>query len=120
VDPAPIHFVTQLFQSGELWCMSDSLIVPAVPFATEHLALTFPAQVEFGLLDLEGVQISVPTEETWGPIQTDEVVHRTVLASADPAELNRVLLEFFREVFDKAGYERPQGMHGFPPAPPHL
>jgi hypothetical protein len=100
--------------------MSDSLIVPAVPFATEHLALTFPAQVEFGLLDLEGVQISVPTEETWGPIQTDEVVHRTVLASADPAELNRVLLEFFREVFDKAGYERPQGMHGFPPAPPHL
>jgi hypothetical protein len=24
---APIHFVTQLFQSGELWCMSDSLIV---------------------------------------------------------------------------------------------
>jgi nucleoside phosphorylase len=146
--PAPLHVVTQLFPCGELWCMSDSLIVrergsrpayvpipliptlrmeqayyktlhAAVPFAIHHMALAFPAQVEFGLLDLEGVQITVPTEETWGPIQRQEVVHRTVLASADPAELNRALLEFFGEVFDKAGYERPQGMHGFPAGPPH-
>jgi hypothetical protein len=146
--PAPMHLATQLFQRGELWCMSNSLIVrergsrPAyvpiplipilrmeqafyktlhatVPFAIQHMALTFPAQIEFGLLDLEGVQITVPTEETWGPIQRHEVVHRTVLASADPAELNRALLEFFGEVFDKAGYERPHGMHSFPPGPPH-
>jgi hypothetical protein len=54
-----------------------------------------------------------------GPIHTDEVVYRTLLASADPAELNRALLEFFTEAFDEAGYERPQGMHGFPPGPPH-
>jgi hypothetical protein len=90
----------------------------AVPFTIQHMALAFPAQVEFGLLDLEGVQITVPTEDTWGPIHTVEVVYRTLLASADPAELNRALLEFFTEVFDKAGYERPQGMHGFPPGSP--
>jgi hypothetical protein len=103
--PAPIHFVTQLFQSGELWCTSDSLIVrergwrppnipipliptlvmeqtfyrtlhAAVPFAVQNMALTFPALVEFGLLDLQGVQITVPAEETWGPIQAEDVVLR--------------------------------------------
>lgn len=144
---APIHIATQLFQSGELWCMSDLLIVrehgfrpqnvpipliptlvmeqafyralhAAVPFAVAYMELTFPAQVEFGLLDLQGVQITVPSEETWGPIHADEVVFRTVLTGPDAHELNRALLAFFSEVFDKAGYTRPKGMHYFPPGPP--
>jgi hypothetical protein len=132
--PAPLHWGTQLFPSGELWCTTDTLIVrerdwrpahvpipliptlpmeqaffatlyAAVAFAVEQMDLVFPAQVEFGLLNLEGVHITVPTEETWGPIHGDEVILTTTLADADPA-------------FDKAGFRRPEAMHHFPPGPP--
>ena len=145
--PAPLRWATQLFQSGEIWCTTDTLIVrergfrpgyvpiplmPTLPteqafyatlhdaatFAVQHMALKFPAQVEFGLLRLQNVKITVPSEETWGPIQADEIVVRKTLADPDPATLNEALLEFFSEVFDKAGFQRPAGMHHFPPGPP--
>jgi hypothetical protein len=90
----------------------------AVAFAVEHMDLAFPAQVEFGLLNLEGVQITVPADETWGPIHADEIILRRILADDDPASLNQPLLEFFYEVFDKAGFRRPAAMHHFPPGPP--
>jgi hypothetical protein len=92
----------------------------AVAFAVQHMGLTLPAQVEFGLLKLEDVQITVPSEETWGPIQANEIILRKTLTSADPAILNEALLEFFNEVFDKAGYRPPTAMHHFPPGPPQL
>ena len=90
----------------------------AVAFAVNHMELTFPAQVEFGLLKLEGVQITDPTETTWGPIQANEIIVRKTLADAYPETLNTALLEFFNEVFDKAGFRRPAAMHHFPPGPP--
>jgi hypothetical protein len=83
------------------------------------MLLAFPAQVEFGLLDLEGVQITVPTDETWG-------AHPKARGRASDGACecgSRVTQSsapgVFGEVFDKAGYERPHGIHGFPPGPPH-
>lgn len=142
-----MQWATQVFQNGELWSLTDTLIVrerkwrPAhwrlpfipvtvfekafyralhknVPFAVQHLGLTFPCHVELGLLGLRGVYLAITEGDVRGPIQFDEVIVRVELNSADPAAINLALLEFFSEVFDKTGYVRPQGLHHFPPGPP--
>lgn len=82
--PADLHLATQLFQNGELWSVSDLIIVrerdfrpawvrlpfipayilektfyasahAAVAFAMQRLGLTAPFQMEFGILGLQGV-----------------------------------------------------------------
>ncbi len=53
-----------------------------------------------------------------GPVQANEAVSRAVLPDAEQATVNSVLLEFFDQVHDLSGYQRPQGLHGFPPGPP--
>ena len=144
--PADLHLATQLFQNGELWCLSDVLIIrerafrpawvpipmipayvleetfyktahAAVPFATEQLGVSTPLQIEFGLINVRGVHYGVPKLDTWEPIQSDEVVVRRVLASGNAAEINAALLVFFNEMFDQTGQERPQNLHNFPPGP---
>jgi hypothetical protein len=48
----------------------------------------------------------------------NDAVVRKEVSSAEAAAINAVLLEFFSEVYDKTGYARPSGLHGFPPGPP--
>ena len=43
---------------------------------------------------------------------------RKELGGGSPAAINALLLDFFNEVYDKTGYARPHGLHGFPPGPP--
>ena len=145
--PAPMHWATQLFQNGELWSVSDSIIIrehngrpawwpmPLIPatvfeqafykalhkniaFAVEHLGLTFPCTVQLGLVGLANAHLAINQDDIRGPIQPDDAIVRKELVSADPAAINALLLEFFSEVYDKTGYVRPSGLHGFPPGPP--
>lgn len=141
---APLRWATQVFQNGELWSLTDTLIVrerawrpahlpmpliPAtvleqafvralhtnVPFAVANLGLTFPCQLELGLLRIRGAHLAVSEDDIRGPIQFDEALVRAPLTSADPETIDAALLEFFNEVFDKTGYARPESLHGFPP-----
>jgi hypothetical protein len=144
MGPARLRWATQIFQNGELWSLTDALVVrergwrpancpmpliPAtvleqsfdralhtnVPFAVAHLGLTFPCHVELGLLRIRGAHLGVEGNDIRGPIQFDEAVVRVPLASANAEAINGALLEFFDEVFDKTGYARPENLHGFPP-----
>lgn len=146
MGPAPLRWATQIFQNGELWSLTDTVIVrerewrparwplPFIPatvlekafysalhrnvaFAVTHLGLTFPCQVELGILGLRGAYLAVVEQDVRGPIQFDEAVVRLELPSDEPVAINAVLLEFFNEVFDKTGFARPEGLHNFPPDP---
>ena len=88
-----------------------------VAFAIGHVGLTPPLRIELGILGLRNVHLAVDGDDIRGPIQPDESFVRTELASADPAAIDAILLEFFNEVYDKTGYARPVGLHGFPPEP---
>lgn len=145
--PAPMHWATQLFQNGELWSVSDNIMIrehngrpawwpmPLIPatvfeqafykalhkniaFAVEHLGLAFPCIVQLGLVGLTNAHLAINQDDIRGPIQPDDAIVRKELTSADPVAINAVLLEFFTEVYDKTGYARPSGLHGFPPGPP--
>jgi nucleoside phosphorylase len=144
---APLRWATQLFQNGEVWSLTDTLIVrerawrptslplPLIPvltlekgfyralhrnvtLAAGQLRLTFPCHVELGLLNLRGAHLGVNEGDIRGPIQFDEAIVRVELASADDAAINAALLEFFNEVFDRTGFARPEGLNHFPPGPP--
>jgi nucleoside phosphorylase len=145
--PAELHLATQLFQNGELWCMSDLLIVRerglrpdwvpvpfipafvlekafyetahhAVSFAEWQLGLTSPIDLEFGLVNLQGVSLGFTEDDTtYTAMQMEDVVVRARLTSFESDAVNSALLEFFNEVFDRTGQKRPAGLHGFPPGP---
>lgn len=147
MGPAPLRWATQTFQNGELWSLTDTLIVrergwrPAdiplplipvltleqgfhralhksLPFAVAHLGLTFPCEVELGLLNMRGAHLGVDQRNIRGPIQFDEAIVQIELGSADAAEIDAALLAFFEEIFDKTGSRRPEGLNRFPPGPP--
>ena len=145
--PAPLNWATQLFQNGELWAMSNTMIiherggrpawvpVPLLPtfvfedifynathasvtFSTAHLGLKLPCQVEFGLLDTKGVRLGITTDDICGPLHAQDAVCRVVLPSAEREAINAALLQFFAQVYDLSGFRRPTGLYGFPPGPP--
>ena len=145
--PAPLNWATQLFQNGELWAMSNTMIVrerrgrpdwlpipflPAfvfeelfyetlhtgVAFGIEYLGLGFPCQVELGILNTRGMHIGITMEDIRGPVEANEAICRIVLPDTERETMNSALLEFFNQVHDLSGYQRPQGLHGFPPGPP--
>jgi nucleoside phosphorylase len=144
---APMRWATQLFQNGEVWSLTDTLIVrergwrpanwplPLIPvltleqgfhralhknvsLAASRLSLTFPCHVELGLLSMRGAHLGVDDGDIRAPIQFDEAIVRVELASADAAAIDAALLEFFNEVFDRTGFARPEGLNHFPPGPP--
>ncbi len=146
---APINASTQLFPSGEIWSIGSTLIIrehghrPAtiplpftsalvleqvyydklralLEFASQHLNLEPPWQVECGLAAIDGLTLVVPPEEYRGPIRTGTVsVERTLKARHDEA-VNAVLLEFFNEIHNATGYARPEKLGGFPPDRPSV
>lgn len=146
--PAHMHRATQLFQNGELWSVSDKIMIralndgptwlprPFIPapalerafynalhknvgFSADRLGLAFPCIVELGMVGLANAYLGVSQDDIRGPIQSDTAIVRKELSNADPTMINSLLLEFFNELYDKTGYARPHGLHGFPPGPPH-
>jgi nucleoside phosphorylase len=144
---APLHRSTQLFQNGELWATSNTMIIrqrggrphwlplpflpallferlfyeklhAAIAFAQTRLDLTFPFQVELGLINTHGMYLGITNEDIRGPVQANETVYRLALANADTETINSALLEFFNQVHDLTGYQRPIGLYSFPPGPP--
>ncbi len=141
---APLRWATQLFQNGELWLASNTMIVrergtrpkwvpipfiptvnleaiffekthSAVAFAAQHMGLTFPCKVEMGLLDTMDVALAVD-QERMVPIRKEKIVLRQDLA--DEAGIERLLLAFFEQVHNSTGFARPAALFGFPPDKP--
>jgi hypothetical protein len=145
--PGNLAASTQLFITGEMWSIGNTLIVhepeerpewirlpfissvvferayyeqlrALTAFALEHLSLSAPWEVECGIAGSRGLHLWVSAQDTLGPIvQSDVVVRRTMRSSSD-AEMDAVLLEFFDLVHAAAGSERPAGLNGFPPERP--
>lgn len=146
--PAPLHWSTQLFRNGEMWAVSNTMIIrdrgsrpewlplPLLPatlfeqiyyevahvgvsFARAHLGLTFPCHLEFGLLNIKGMHVGITNEDIRGAIQVAEAVCRLTVEAYEVEAVNAALLTFFNQVHDLTGYRRPANLHGFPPNRPH-
>jgi nucleoside phosphorylase len=144
--PAPLAWGTQLFDNGELWLASNTMIVreragrpewvpipfipalgfegvffdkvkAAVAFGVQHLGLTFPCDIEMGLLDTADVSL-VLNNDDMRVIRREQVLMRQTLPDASDAAVNAVLLEFFYAVYGATGFARPENLFGFPPGPP--
>jgi hypothetical protein len=89
----------------------------SVRFAIEQIGVTPPVQIEFGLVGVRDVHFGVLQLDTWERIHGDEVIVRRVLETAGAGEVDAALLDFFSEVFDQTGQERPANLHNFPPGP---
>jgi nucleoside phosphorylase len=144
--PAPLSWATQLFSNGELWLVSNTMIVrerggrpqwipvPFVPatlfesifydkvrvaiaFAVQHLGLTFPCAIEMGLLGTADVTLAINQEDT-RVIRNEKIVLRQDLADAAGTNIDAALLSFFNAIYDATGHARPEGLFGFPPNSP--
>jgi nucleoside phosphorylase len=145
--PAPLNWATQLFPNGELWAMSNTMIIrerggrpewlpipllptfvfeelfyntthAAVGFASAHLRLTLPCHIEFGLLNTKGMRLGITTDDIRGPLHAEDAICRLVLPSPDRDGINAALLQFFEQVYGLSGFRRPTAHYGFPPGPP--
>jgi len=114
---------TQLFQNGEIWCISAALVrterdeVPQyvqlpclsafvleqnyyttiwtlVEFATTKLCLNPPWNVELGLTGVNGLYFNWDRNQI-GPVHKTEVVHRSVAGDIKVQTLDDLLLSFF-------------------------
>lgn len=141
---APLRWATQLFRNGELWLVSNTMIVrergerpgwvpipfvpalnleaiffektyAAVAFALQHLSLKFPCKVEMGLLGTENATLAIDQDHML-PIRQEKIVIRRDLANETDVE--SALLAFFDQVHDATGFARPTALFGFPPDRP--
>ena len=137
---------TQLFQNGELWCLSASLITTegiqqhvklpflatlvleqiyydtvrkAVEFGSKNLGLKSPWEVEFGLVGVDGLYLYTLGGQK-GPIRRTEIFERSSARDSGVETLDRALLSFFSKVFDSVGERRPPNLYGFPPDRPRF
>lgn len=145
--PAPLAWGTQLLPNGELWLASNTVVVrerggrpqwvpipfipalvleqtfyqkahSAVAFAVSQLGLAFPADIEFGILRLEGVQLAVQDQDIRGPIRLNKIISAHELKTGSAAEIDQALVAFFDQIYDATGYARAVGQFHFPPEPP--
>ncbi|UPJ58717.1 hypothetical protein [Bradyrhizobium sp. 192] len=146
--PAPLAWGTQLFPNGELWLASNTVVIrdrggrpdwvpipfipallteqvfhqkthAAVEFAASQLGLSFPCELELGILGVIDAKLAVDTDDIRGPIRVDQVTVRRTLNAGDRDEIDGVLLEFFNALYDATGYARAENLFYFPPEPPH-
>src|SRR5262249_5704467 len=137
----------QLFPNGELWLASNTAIVreragrpqwvpipfiaalnfeavffdkarAAVAFAVQHLGLTFPCEIEMGLIGTADGNLAIVQDDI-RPIQVEKIVLRQSLPNPSDGAVNAALLAFFNEVYDTTGFARPESLFNFPPGPPH-
>lgn len=145
--PAPLAWATQLFPNGELWLASNTVVVrerggrphwvpipfipafvleetfyqkahAAVAFAVSQLGLRFPADMELGVLGLEGVHVGIHDQDIRGPIRVNKIVSVHELKIGTAAEIDQALLGFFERIYGATGYARGPGLFHFPPGPP--
>ncbi|HUD61091.1 MAG TPA: hypothetical protein VMQ99_16420, partial [Acetobacteraceae bacterium] len=145
--PGNLASSTQLFITGEIWSVGNSLIArergeqrqwiklpflssvifervyydqlrTLTQFALEHLSLSAPWEVECGVAGSKGMHLWVSAQETSGPIVQPDVITRRNMKTGSDAEIDSILLEFFNLLHAAAGSERPSGLHGFPPGRP--
>ena len=145
--PAPLAWGTQLFPNGEIWLASNTVVVrerggrpdwiplpfipaltteqtfyqkahAAVTFAVSQLGLTFPADIEFGIIGIEGVYLAIHNDDIRGPMQTDKVIYSHALETGSVPEIDQALVEFFNRLYDATGHARTNGLFHFPPGPP--
>jgi hypothetical protein len=145
--PGNLASSTQMFITGEIWSIGNSLIArergerpqwiklpflssvifervyydqlrALTQFALEHLSLSAPWEVECGVAGSKGLHLWVSAQETSGPIVQADVITRRTMKSGSEAEMDAILLEFFNLLHAAAGSERPKGLHGFPPGRP--
>lgn len=144
--PAPLSWATQLFPKGELWLMSNTMIVrergprpqwvpvpfipalsfekiffdklrAAIAFAVQHLGVRFPCYAEMGLLGTMDVTLAIDKNDM-RQIRSKEIVTRLTLPNSSNEAFNEALLSFFNNVYDATGYPRPASLFNFPPGPP--
>lgn len=141
--PGNLAASTQLFITGELWSIGNTLIAhergerpewiklpflssvtfervyydhlrALTAFALEHLSLSAPWEIECGIAGSRGLHLWLSGQDTLGPIVQSDVIVRRTIKSASEAQLDSVLLEFFKLLHSAAGAEREQDLHGFP------
>ncbi len=137
---------TQVFRNGELWAVGGKFFITergwrpahvpipllplspfenafhrtlrlAVNFMSEHLDLQVPWRVVLGVIGLAGVHYGV-NDDAIGPVHQNEVIFDATLNSATDAAVTTLAVQFFEEVYDASSYQRPAGLHGFPPVSP--
>lgn len=139
---------TQLFDNGEIWSVSASLIVaeedrgdrPAwVKLPMIH-SLTFEDRFYHLIRNmtsfaLESMGLRPPFQVEAGfvgvegahiafpdpefwKVRRADIIHRALLNNVEHATLDSFLLDFFEKVYDATGYKRPKELNGFPPGRP--
>lgn len=93
-----------------------------IRFADKELSLKPPWVVELGVVGIMGLHLYAGSGEyawsAWGPIRKSEVIKRMILNDDKEPSVNDLLLEFFSQIYDAAGVQRPEGLFGFPPNRP--
>lgn len=137
---ASINSATQLFENGEIWTITSTLIqrrggnasdflhctsfeetyrntlTAFCRFTREHIGeADMPWVVEFGMTGIQDIELAVyPHTEGWGPIRKPQIWKRIPLRQLNPSFVDRALLDFFGAVYDLTGRHRPKGLYGFP------
>ena len=132
----------QIFRNGEIWAGSTYLFGKTqeggqlyIPSGVHEevfvgclrayaegrgriLDLTDTFKVELGLIGAEGYSLAVDRnrwfDSLWGPIREGEIVVEGEISNADTSQLDSLLLEFFEEICEESGHERPENWHDFP------
>jgi hypothetical protein len=91
-----------------------------VAFAFSQLGLKFPADIEFGVLRLEGVQLAVQDQDIRGPIRLNKIISPHELKTGSAVEIDQALVDFFDQIYNATGFARAVGQFYFPPGPPRL
>lgn len=82
------------------------------------LGLSDPAVVELGLIAANDYYLAVSRsdfwEPYWGPIFEETITVSKTIENTNQTQINEVLTEFFEEICEAAGKERPINWYGFP------
>lgn len=129
--------ITQVFKDRQIWGVNANVLshkynehqfIPMGTFErglmqSAHTYLSKAADtfgydgkihIEFGAVNIAGYKISNhATNGVYGEIFEDICIESAVV-SDDKSTWNKAILKFFEGVFDSAGKERPEGLHGFP------
>ena len=127
-----LRSITQIFPNGEIWGISQELIVDRngstyiptgalekaleftlshyVRFARDKLSLALPVRVVFGAVGLKGVSVafrgSVGTE--FWPLKDDKMEVRAELGDYTEGAQLTIRETFMDELFEATGYRRPK------------
>ena len=84
-------------------------------FVSTHLRFKPPLVIKAGAVGLKDFKLAVDTDELYGPYFDDTFEGDYELADFSQGEINRLLLQFFEELFAASGYPRPANLWNFPP-----